>query len=103
MQQMANPKDHHASDEDVLRKSEKLGMAWRIKDDKLWSPFEAVASSIAIIFVFGFLLGQDHYFFVMELFFPVIVVGVGVLVAQVILRIRAGDPDVIKQLIRRFL
>jgi hypothetical protein len=80
-----------AQSEEHLGRAEKMGNAWRIREDALWNPFEVAAFVFMIIFAFGFLLGGSQYLFVAELFFPVIVIGVAVVVFQTGLRWRIGD------------
>lgn len=81
-----------------MSRAERLGHAWRVRDDALWNPFEVIAFLVNIIFVFGFVLGRSHYLFVAELFFPVILLSVCVLVYQAIARRRAGESGVLKMM-----
>ncbi|WP_298677030.1 hypothetical protein [uncultured Lentibacter sp.] len=46
------------------------------KDDRLWSAFEVVLFSLAIVAVFAFTMGQGKYLYVASLFEPVFVTGV---------------------------
>ncbi|UYV37557.1 hypothetical protein N4R57_00030 [Rhodobacteraceae bacterium D3-12] len=79
-----------------MSRTERLGHAWRVRDDALWNPFEVIAFLVNIIFVFGFVLGQSHYLFVAELFFPVILLSVCVLVYQAIARRRSGESGALE-------
>ena len=76
-------------------RQERIARAWKVRDDALWNPFEVAAFIGMIIFGFGFLLGRDHFFFAMELFFPVIVIGIAVLILQAGLRRKAGERGVL--------
>lgn len=80
-----------AQNEDRAGRVEKIGQAMRVRDDALWNPFEVVALIFLIIFAFGFLLGRSHYLFVIELFFPVILIGAAVVAVQSVQRWSEGD------------
>ena len=41
-----------------IGRSERIGRAWKIKDEELWNPFEVVFFVLWIIFGFGFLMGR---------------------------------------------
>lgn len=88
-------------DEAQLRREERIGRAWRVRDDALWNPFEVVAYVGLIVFAFGFLLGHGKYMFAAELFLPVLIVGALVVLWQAVMRYRAGEPGVLKVLIER--
>lgn len=83
------------------RRSERIGKAWRVRDDALWNPFEVAGFLGAIIFAFGFLMGRDHFFFAFELFIPVIVVAAVVVVGQAVLRRKAGEVGALTLLRQR--
>ena len=79
--------------EDARCRAEQMGYALRVRDNALWNPFEVIAEIILIIFAFGFLLGRSHYLFVVELFFPVIVIGVAIVIWQIVRRWRVGNKE----------
>ena len=85
-----------APNEEQMSRAERVGNAWRVSDDALWNPFEVIAFVVNIIFVFGFFLGQSHYLFVAELFFPVILIAICVLIFQATLRWRAGENGALR-------
>ena len=87
-----------ARSEEQASRAEQMGQALRVRDDALWNPFEVIAMVFLIIFSFGFLLGQSHYLFVAELFFPVVVIGAMVVALQTVLRWRAGDYGLLGKL-----
>ena len=78
-----------------IGRSERIGRAWKIKDEELWNPFEVVFFVLWIIFGFGFLMGRDHFLFAAELFLPVAVFGLAVVVVQAVMRRRAGEKGVL--------
>ena len=84
---------------DGLGRTERMGLALRVRDEILWSPTEAVAFVVLIILSFGFLMGRNHYLFVAKLFFPVIVIGVVVVAIQTAHRWRAGDYGLLASIV----
>lgn len=79
--------------EDAKSRAEQMGYALNVRDNTLWNPFEVIAEVVLIIFAFGFLLGRSHYLFVAELFFPVIVIGVAIVIWQIVQRWRAAKAE----------
>ena len=80
-----------ARSEDRMGRTEQLGHGLRVRDEMLWSPLEVVAFPVLIVLVFGFVLGGGNYGYVAEMFLPVIVIGVAVMVFQTLQRWRAGN------------
>lgn len=74
-----------------------------VKDEALWNPFEVLAFVAAIILVFGFVLGDGNYAFASELFAPVAVTAVVVVIAQNALRWKSGQIGVLRVLRNRIL
>lgn len=91
-----------AKQEKRLQRSEALGRAWKIRDDALWNPLEVLIFIVAIVLGFAFVLGRNHIMFAMELFLPVMLVGVWVLFGQAILRKRAGQRTFLEMFFERF-
>ncbi len=84
-----------------LSRTERVGHAWRVRDDALWNPFEVIAFLVNIVFFFGFILGHSHYLFVFQLFLPVVLLSSIVIIYQTVMRRRAGENGPIRHLIER--
>ncbi len=85
-----------------LDRAERMGKYWKIRDDALWNPFEVLMFIVLIVLAFGMFLGRGHYMFAMELFLPVMLVGVWVLMGQALLRYRAGQETFLEMFFRKF-
>jgi len=85
-----------------MEQSQRMGKYWKIRDDALWNPLEVFVFIALIILVFGMFLGRGHFLFVLELFTPVVLVGVWVLLAQALLRYRAGQETFLQMFFRKF-
>jgi hypothetical protein len=90
-----------AAAEMQMSRAERIGTRWRVSDDALWNPFEVVSFMGLIVFGFGWFMGRDKFVFVAELFLPVLVVGIAVVIAQAVLRRKAGEAGVLKVLRER--
>ena len=78
----------------TMSRTEKIGSRWRVRDDALWNPFEVIFLIAWIVLGFGFLLGHGNYAYVATLFLPVILFAVVVVLAQAVLRWKAGETSV---------
>lgn len=81
-----------------MSRAEKIGSGWRVGEDALWNPLEVVSFLLWIVFGFGWFMGRDHFVFVAELFLPVLTIGALVVIAQAVLRRKAGEANVLKVL-----
>lgn len=89
------PSRQQPPEPEELTRIERVGAAWRVREDALWNPFEVASNMLWIVLGFGFLLGRSNYVFAIELFAPVILLGVAVLLGQAVLRWFAGEAGVL--------
>ncbi|MDQ2094018.1 hypothetical protein [Rhodalgimonas zhirmunskyi] len=85
-----------------MERAERMGKYWKIRDDALWNPFEVFVFILLIVLAFGMFLGRGHFLYVLELFTPVVLVGVWVLLAQALIRYRAGQETFLQMFFRKF-
>lgn len=84
-----------------IKRAERIGKYWKVRDDALWNPLEVFVFIVLIVLAFGLFLGHGHYLYALELFTPVVLIGVWVLLAQALFRRRAGQETFLEMFFRK--